>query len=230
MSEQSNSNTFRSLFQIDVNRYVEKKGQFSYLSWPFAVAQLRLADPSASWEVRRFDGLPYLSSELGFFVEVAVTVQGVTLSQIHPVLDNKNRPIMAPSPFDINTSIQRCLVKAIALHGLGLSIYAGEDLPDLPESEGRESDRPREATSTKAKQAKVTNLPSRTKEPLDTSGEATGDRLTEAQLRYIKKLIAETETDTEQLLTYFGYGALEAIPKAEVNRVIKALEAKRRAA
>ena len=54
--------------------------------------------------------------------------------------------------------------------------------------------------------------------------------MTEAQLRFIRKLIAETETDTEQLLTYFGYVALEMIPKAEVNRVIKALEAKRRAA
>ena len=93
-------NTFRSLFQIDVAKYVEMKGQFSYLSWPFAVAQLRLADPTAYWEVRRFDGLPYLSTELGFFVEVAVTVQGVTLSQIHPVLDHKNRPILAPTPFD----------------------------------------------------------------------------------------------------------------------------------
>ncbi len=51
-----------------------------------------------------------------------MTVQGMMLSQIHPVLDNKNRPILAPTPFDINTSIQRCLVKAIALHGLGLSI------------------------------------------------------------------------------------------------------------
>ena len=95
-----NINTFRSLFQIDVAKYVEMKGQFSYLSWPFAVAQLRLADPTACWEVRRFDGLPYLSTELGFFVEVAVTVQGVTLSQIHPVLDHKNRPILAPTPFD----------------------------------------------------------------------------------------------------------------------------------
>ena len=61
---------------------------------------------------------------------VAVTVQGVTLSQIHPVLDGRNQPILEPSSFDINTSIQRCLVKAIALHGLGLYIYAGEDLPD----------------------------------------------------------------------------------------------------
>src|SRR4029453_1927721 len=93
-------------------------------------AQLRLADPTAFWEVRRFDGLPYLKTETGFFVEVAVTAQGITLAQIHPVLDGKNRPIFEPTAFDINTSIQRCLVKAIALHGLGLYVYAGEDLPD----------------------------------------------------------------------------------------------------
>ena len=124
------TNYFARLNQINVNDHVEKKGQFSYLSWPYAVAQLRLVDPAAYWEVRRFDGLPYLKTDAGHFVEVAVTVQGVTLSQIHPVLDGKNRPIFEPSAFDINTSIQRCLVKAIALHGLGLYIYAGEDLPE----------------------------------------------------------------------------------------------------
>lgn len=217
-------NTFRSLFQIDVAKYVEMKGQFSYLSWPFAVAQLRLADPNAFWEVRRFDGLPYLSTELGYFVEVAVTVQGVTLSQIHPVLDHKNRPIMAPSPFDINTSIQRSLVKAIALHGLGLNIYAGEDLPDL--NAGDEPTKPPQVTeeaAPKAKRAaKVTNLPSR--EPVR------GDWLTDAQLRYIQKLIADTASSTDQLLAYFGFESLDTIPKAEASRVIKALESKRRAA
>jgi hypothetical protein len=123
-------NYFERLNRINVSEHIEKKGNFSYLSWPFAVAQLRLADPAASWEVRRFEGLPYLRSETGYFVEVAVTVQGVTLSQIHPVLDGRNQPILEPTSFDINTSIQRCLVKAIALHGLGLYIYAGEDLPD----------------------------------------------------------------------------------------------------
>lgn len=123
-------NYFAVLNKIDVSKHVEKKGQFSYLSWPFAVQQLRQADPAATWEVKRFAGLPYLQTDLGFFVEVAVTVQGVTLSQVHPVLDSKNRPIAMPTTFDVNTSIQRCLVKAIALHGLGLYIYAGEDLPE----------------------------------------------------------------------------------------------------
>jgi hypothetical protein len=123
-------NYFAKLNSINVSEHIEKKGQFSYLSWPYAVQQLRQADPAATWEVRRFDGLPYLKTDCGHFVEVAVTVAGVTLSQIHPVLDGKNRPIELPNAFDINTSIQRCLVKAIALHGLGLYIYAGEDLPD----------------------------------------------------------------------------------------------------
>ena len=123
MSE--SDNYFARLNAINVNEHIEKKGGFSYLSWPFAVAQLRLADPTATWEVRRFNGLPYLASEAGFFVEVAVTVQGVTLSQIHPVLDGRNRPLLAPTAFDINTSLQRCLVKVIALHELGLSYLCG---------------------------------------------------------------------------------------------------------
>jgi len=78
-------------------------------------------------------------TECGYLVQVTVTVplkldhdnftKEVKKTQIHPVLDNKNRPVDAPSAFQINTSIMRCLVKAISLHGLGLYIYAGEDLP-----------------------------------------------------------------------------------------------------
>ena len=124
------SNTFSKLAAINCKEHVESKNGFSYLSWPWAVSRLRETVPEATWEVRRFDGLPYLKTECGFFVEVAVTVEGVTLSQIHPVLDHRNQPISAPNAFHINTSIQRCLVKAISLHGLGLYIYAGEDLPE----------------------------------------------------------------------------------------------------
>ena len=128
---QLSSNYFTLLNAINVTEHVEKKNNFSYLSWPYAVAKLREVDASATWEVKRFDGKPYLQTDLGYFVEVAVTVQSVTLSQIHPVLDELHIPIQSPTPFDINTSIQRCLVKAIALHGLGLSLYSGEDLPKV---------------------------------------------------------------------------------------------------
>lgn len=213
MNASNAANYFATLNSINVSDHIEKKGGFSYLSWPYAVAQLRLADPTATWEVRRFEGLPYLATETGVFVEVSVTVQGITLNQIHPVLDGKNRPILAPTAFDINSSIQRCLVKAIALHGLGLYVYAGEDLPmDGSEPENR---------SVSAKVAepnfdKVTNLPTK------------GDTLSPAQKRYIQSLITETGTDEEKLLDYFGFFDLDSIPRTEASRVIKALEAKRK--
>jgi hypothetical protein len=156
----------------------------------------------------RFDGLPFLTTDNGTFVEVAVTVKGVSLSQIHPVLDGSNRPLLAPSAFDINTSIQRCLVKAIALHGLGLGVYAGEDLPS-GESDG--------------------NQPSPSSRPSPRPVPKTDDPelLTANQLRYIQRLIKETGTDENQLLGFFGFDDLSHIPKAEVNRVIRMLESNR---
>ena len=203
------TNYFTRLNQINVNDHVEKKGQFTYLSWPYAVAQLRLADPAACWEVRRFDGLPYLKTEAGHFVEVAVTVQGITLSQIHPVLDGKNRPIFEPTAFDINTSLQRCLVKAIALHGLGLYIYAGEDLP--------EGDKPADELSPKPK-APITSI------------NGTGAPATAAQIRYIERLIDETGSDLAKVLDYFGVSSLQELTSQAASRCIKSLEKNRRAA
>ena len=208
-------NYFARFNAVNVSDHIEKKGGFSYLSWPFAVAQLRLADPTATWEVRRFSGLPFLATDAGVFVEVAVTVQGITLSQIHPVLDGRNRPLLAPNAFDINSSIQRCLVKAIALHGLGLYVYAGEDLPQpvadasndpgtlaVPESTGREQ------------HSNVRQL---------------GKTVSGLQQAQIHKLVVETGTELNRLLGHFGIAKLQDLPVAEFTRVVRSLE-KRRAA
>ena len=124
-------NYFEKLNQIDCSAHIEQKGQFNYLSWTFAVQELKKVHPGATWEVKRFHGMPYMQTDCGYFVEVEVDIDGVKMSQIHPVLDNRNKPVAQPDAFQINTSIQRCLVKAIALHGLGLYIFAGEDLPDV---------------------------------------------------------------------------------------------------
>lgn len=202
----NDKNSFARLSGINVNDHVEKKGQFSYLSWPYAVAQLRLTEPSATWEVKRFDGLPFLRTEAGYFVEVAVTVEGVTLSQIHPVLDSKNRPIPEPTVFDLNTSLQRCLVKAIALHGLGLYIYAGEDLPTPTEDQ-----------------------PAPTKAPV-VATPINGAKASAAQLRYIERLIDETGSDLGRLLEYFGITSLNELTMQTGSRAIKSLEKNRRAA
>jgi len=212
------TNYFALLNQINVSAHIEKKGQFSYLSWPYAVVQLRLADPAAFWEVRRFDGLPYLKTEAGYFVEVAVTVQGITLSQVHPVLDAKNRPIYEPTAFDINTSLQRCLVKAIALHGLGLYIYAGED---LPETNGRD-----EAT----KPTKPTKPIEPTSRPAPTPISKPSAIASAAQVRYIERLIDETGSDLGKVLDYFCVGSLSELTSHAASRCIKSLEQRRRAA
>ena len=157
--------------------------------------------------MRRFEGLPYLKTETGYFVEVAVTVQGITLSQIHPVLDGRNRPLLEPTCFDINTSIQRALVKAIALHGLGLYVYAGEDLPE------GESAKPTPAGPPKAPVASIT-----------------GTKVTPAQLRFIERLIGETGSDLTKVLDFFSVSALTELSSHAASRAITSLEKQRRAA
>jgi len=122
---------FETLRKHNVSEHMEKKGQFNYLSWAYAVEELRKLKPDATWRVVKDEnGYPYTSTPAGHFVEVEVTVDDISLSQIHPVLDHRNQSIEQPNAFQINTSIQRCLAKAIALHGLGLYIFRGEDLPE----------------------------------------------------------------------------------------------------
>lgn len=129
-------NYFEQLAAIDVSNYIEKKNGYSYLSWAYGVDQLKRKHPTAKIIIKRFPDpdlggipVPYLKTSLGYFVEVEVVVNGVSVSEPFPVLDHRNKPISKPTPFDINNSIQRAKVKAIAGHGLGLYIYAGEDLP-----------------------------------------------------------------------------------------------------
>lgn len=123
-------NYFEKLYSINVNDSVEKKNGYTYLTWSYAVAELLKKHPLATWEVKHFDNKPFMATECGYFVEVEVSINDIKRTQIHPVLDFRNKPVLKPNAFDINTAIQRCLVKAIALHGLGLYIYAGEDLPE----------------------------------------------------------------------------------------------------
>ncbi len=121
---------FQKLKDVDISKLAEQKGKFDYLSWAHAVREMLKVFPEATWEVHEYDNMPYMQTTTGYYTKVSVTIEGVTRTQIHPVLDNTNRTIDTPNAFQINTSIQRCLAKAIALHGLGLVLFAGEDLPD----------------------------------------------------------------------------------------------------
>ena len=126
------TNYFTELDQVDVTKHIEKKGRFSYLSWAYAVRELKKRHPGAYCEVNEYNGAPYMQTECGYFVKVSVIVNATEMTQIHPVLDHSNKPVAKPNAFQINTSIQRCLAKAIALHGLGIHLFAGEDLPPSP--------------------------------------------------------------------------------------------------
>lgn len=137
-------NYFETLQAINVNGNIEKKGKFSYLSWPFAFAELFKRHPKAEIDVAEFNGFPAIHGPKGWMVKVTVTVDGIKRTQWHPVLDNNNRSIAEPDVFQINTSIQRAAVKAIALHGLGLYIYAGEDLPEAPAGDSEAAGKPQD--------------------------------------------------------------------------------------
>lgn len=127
----TDKNYFTELNRVDCSKDVEKKNGFSYLSWPFAIAELLKRHPEAAWKVyESADGWPYFKTDSGCYVKLGVTVNAIERIQWHPVLDHRNKTVVTPDAFQVNTSIQRGLVKAIALHGLGLFLYAGEDLPE----------------------------------------------------------------------------------------------------
>lgn len=133
------ADSFATLRNVNVNEYIEKKNNLSYLSWAFAVDQLLQRDPSATWEYRfgvdpqTQSQVPYICIGATAMVFCTVRAFGVERTAQLPVMNHRNQPIPDPDAFQVNTAMQRALAKAIALHGLGLYIYAGEDIP--PEEE-----------------------------------------------------------------------------------------------
>ena len=126
------------LLKINVNEHVEKKNGLSYLSWAWAWAEVLKADNQAWFEVHEWmhgnQSMPcvYLEDHTAM-VKVSVYINEIKRTSILPVMDHRNKAIENPNAFQVNTAIMRCLAKAIAMHGLGLYIYAGEDLPEETE-------------------------------------------------------------------------------------------------
>lgn len=121
-----NVNNFSKLAAINVSGHIEKKNGLSYLSWAWAVDQLMRLDPQANWVFRE----PVIYPDGSMMVHCDITVYGKTMYMFLPVMNYSNKAIANPNAVDINKAMMRCLVKGIAVHGLGLYIYAGEDLPE----------------------------------------------------------------------------------------------------
>lgn len=139
---------FAELYSLDVSKYVEKKQGLSYLTWSYAWAEFKKVYPEATYKVKKDEnGKCYFGDEnIGYMVYTEVTAGGLTYEMWLPVMDNANKAmklkpytyktrsgektVESITMFDINKAIMRCLVKNLAMFGLGLYIYAGEDLPE----------------------------------------------------------------------------------------------------
>jgi len=116
---------FQELRKIDVSSLTEKKGMFTYLPWAHAADILLQLDPMATWE----HSAPETYNDT-MMVYCTVHAFGKSMKMQLPVINFKNQPIKNPNCVDVNNAMQRCLAKAIAVHGLGLYIFQGEDLPE----------------------------------------------------------------------------------------------------
>lgn len=145
--KQNTNSVFATLSAINLNDKVEKKKDLTYLSWTYAWAEVKKHYPNAQYEVKFFDGNPYIEDAyLGYMVFTTVTIEEQTHMMWLPVMDGANKSMKSEeysydtrygqktvekaSMFDINKTIMRCLVKNLAMFGLGIYIFAGEDLPE----------------------------------------------------------------------------------------------------
>ena len=133
-----NENYFIELYAVNVSEKIEKKNNLSYLSWSWAWAELKKKHPDAFFTVyENKDGWNYHTDGRTAWVKTGVTVNGLEHIEYLPVMNyqNKSIPYASVTSYDVNKTIQRSLTKAIGRHGLGLCLYAGEDLPDEAETE-----------------------------------------------------------------------------------------------
>jgi len=128
---------FNSLNTIDVNDHVEPKGKFNYLSWAWAWAEVAKKYEDVTYKVmHNANGWNYFTDGRTGWVETEVTINSKTVPMQLPIMDfnNKSLPVEKITSFDVNKAIMRCLTKNLALFGLGLYIYSGEDLPEMPQT------------------------------------------------------------------------------------------------
>lgn len=131
--EEMTKSVFEVLNAVNVKEHTEKKGNLSYLSWAWAWAEVKKRYPEAFYTIyENANGYNYHTDGKTCWVKTGVTINGLEHIEYLPVMDYNNRSIPAEkvTSFDVNKAIQRSLTKAAARHGLGLYIYAGEDLPE----------------------------------------------------------------------------------------------------
>lgn len=223
---QENTTPFSELSKLDVSEHTEKKKagstELTYLSWPYAWAEVQKHYPDATYSIKKDEkGLPYVYDErTGYMVYTAVTIEEVTHEMWLPVMDGANKAMKAErytykvrdwktkqyvdktvepaTMFDINKTLMRCLVKNLAMFGLGLYIYAGEDLPISDEPAEKIKERPKTEDDKAIEEAK---LRARVLGYINRHG---FDDVKIAQLCKIYKVVKLTELTAQQCQHYIA--------------------------
>ena len=182
---EAKKSVFEVLNAVNCNEHTEKKNGLTYLSWAWAWAEVKKRYPSATYTIyENKDGLLYHTDGKTAWVKTGVTIEGIELIEYLPVMNYKNESISLDrlTSFDVNKTVQRSLTKACARHGLGLYIYAGED---LPEGEDEKPAEPKKTAPKKKAEPKPTPTP---------EAKAEDDKL-----YLVKQLITECKTKDDLL-------------------------------
>jgi hypothetical protein len=182
---EAKKSVFEVLNAVNCNEHTEKKNGLTYLSWAWAWAEVKKRYPSATYTIyENKDGLLYHTDGKTAWVKTGVTIEGIELIEYLPVMNYKNESISLDrlTSFDVNKTVQRSLTKACARHGLGLYIYAGEDLPE------GEDEKPAEPKKTAPKK-KAEPAPAPVPTPADDKDD----------FYLVKQLISECKTKEELL-------------------------------
>lgn len=207
MGDKKEKTAFERLYELNVNDKTDDKEGLTYLSWAWAWAEFKKVYPEATYNiVKSENGQPYFYDEnTGYMVYTNVTADGLTHEMWLPVMDSHNRAmkskpytvktkykeigVAAATMFDVNKAIMRCLTKNLAMFGLGLYIYAGEDLPDT-DDDGEEAMKPKKKGNTEA--------------------------VTEELRATLKELLMETNSDTTAFLKWCSQAFKRDIANVDV--------------
>lgn len=199
---------FEVLNNINVNEHTEKKNNLTYLSWAWAWAEIKKAYPTAKYTVYENElGWNYFSDGKTCWVKTGVEIDGLEHIEYLPVMDFKNKsiPVETVTSFDVNKAIQRSLTKACARHGLGLYIYAGEDLPeDEAETQKTAAEKAREEAKAVAQKQMET--------------------ISKEQIEFLKQLFHTNGINVDTVFSLYNVNSLEEITNKKYENIQKNIE------
>lgn len=226
------TNYFTALNSVNVAEHIEKKNGLSYLSWAWAWGELKKRHPKAYYTVYEdAEGRFYHTDGRTAWVKTGVTVDDLEHIEYLPVMDyrNKSIPVNALTSFDVNKAIQRSLTKAVARHGLGLYIYAGEDLPEDDAAQDKKTAKKPSGKATAKPPAKSPD------EPLNGSATIPADEdalerlekeIQASLLQEVKQKAEATATNLADICKYQNKDSIESFTESELWNTIKILDKK----